>query len=157
MSGSNLRRGVALACALACVMPAPASAARPVTAQTLIDGPWQFGLYGRARDLPVGLAFKDGITAMVATFRPDGTLRMDIPCREEEFLRSVGGSFQIDGTWTLQPSGELDLVMDFRGETRREKYKVSLENDDLVVLAGATARKYMGRFKGEIGAACRYE
>lgn len=133
--------------------PLPSSA-KPITAQTLIDGPWQFGLYGRARDMPVGRAFKSGITATVVTFRADGTLRMDIPCRDDEFLRSNGGEFHLDGTWTLQPSGALELVMDFRGETRKEKYTASLENDDLVVLAGNGGTKRMGRFKADLNAAC---
>lgn len=143
---------LALLCALAASLPA---SAKPVTARTLIDGPWQFGLYGRARDMPVGRAFKSGITATVVTFRPDGTLRMDIPCRDEEFLRSNGGEFHLDGTWTLQPSGALELVMSFRGETRTEKYTASLENDDLVVLAGNGGTKRLGRFKADLSAACR--
>jgi hypothetical protein len=144
---------IALAMLVALAAPLPASA-KPVTAQALIDGPWQFGLYGRARDMPIGFAFKSGITATVVTFRADGTLRLDIPCRSEEFLQSLGGEFHIDGTWTLQPSGALELVMDFRGETRKEKYSASLENDELIVLAGGGGTKRMGRFKADLNAAC---
>ncbi len=134
-----------------------AQAAKPLTAQTLIDGPWQFGLYGRARDIPVGLAFKSGITASVITFRPDGTLRMQMPCRNEEALRLAGGEFRIEGTWTLQASGDLEFVVDFRGEKRTEKYVASLENDDLIVLAGGGGKKRLGRFKADLDAPCVFE
>ena len=135
---------------------APPAFAAPPTAQDLRSGPWQFDLHGTARSLPIGLAFKRGITATVVTFKEDGTLRMDIPCRNEEFLRSIGGEFRIDGTWELVPPSELRMTTRFRGEQRTESYSASLENEELL-LSGTAGSKRLGRFMADLTAACLYE
>jgi hypothetical protein len=155
--GSNMLR-VALALAL---VPASVSAVSQTAdlapiQDRLVNGPWQVGLYGNARNIPAGLAFKRGITAAVFTFEPDGKMRVNVPCRNEEFLRSVGGEFQIDGTWTLDAS-ELKYTIFIRGYSKTETYLVSFNGNDLEFLESEGKRLRLGRFFGDLGETCTFE
>lgn len=94
-----------------------AMAATP-TEQQLVMGPWQYGLYGAARGLPVGLAFQKGITATVVTFYPDHSLRVEIPCLNEGFIREHG-EVVFRGTWSLR-NDELSMTWMFRGASHSE-------------------------------------
>jgi hypothetical protein len=145
-----------IASALLVISCITSSHAAPLTSVDLTAGPWQFGLDAATRSLPVGAAFKQGMTGTVVTFRSDGTLRMDLPCRDEEFLRSTGGSFHIEGTWSLAPQGALSLTLSFGAEKRVENYVATMEGSEVVLRAGG-ATKRLGRFQNDLSAACRYE
>ena len=149
---------LALALALAATfMPAISQTADGATArERLVNGPWQIGLYGNARHLPSGLAFKRGITAAVFTFTPDGKLRVNVPCRNDDFLRIVGGEFQIEGDWTLDEK-QLSYTIYLRGYSKMETYVVSLNGNDLEFTEAGGKKLRLGRFFGDLREACTFE
>ncbi len=135
----------------ACATPTPSK-----TEVALTQGSWQYGLYGEARVLPVGLAFKRGITATVLTLKPDGTLRMEIPCRNEEFI-AKHGEVLFTGTWKLQQENLLVLNLSFRGESRVETSTVTFQGEVLTLTSRTGEDKHLGRFYGNVSAPCVFE
>ena len=118
-------------------------------------GAWQYGLVGEARRIPVGLAFQKGLTATVVTFSPDHTLRVEIPCRNEQFIRQ-NGEVVFDGTWSLA-GGTLLMEWTFRGQRIPTKpATVGFEGGDLI-LTEAAGSKHLSRFQGDTQASCVYE
>ena len=122
----------------------------------LVNGPWQIGLYGNARHIPAGLAFKRGITAAVFTFDAGGKMRVNVPCRNEEFLRSVGGEFQIDGAWALD-GRQLKYTISVRDYSKTETYLVSFNGNDLEFHDVGGERLRLGRFFGDLSETCTFE
>lgn len=142
-----------------CIPPQSAlstAQAGPPLVKVLTGSRWQYGLHGAARKMPIGLAFKRGITATVLTLKLDGSLRMDIPCKNEEFLRQFGGEFHIDGTWELKRQNTLTLKSVFRGESMTEVVSVVVEGEELV-FDSPGVQKRLGRFTGDIAQPCTYE
>jgi hypothetical protein len=81
---------------------------------------------------------------------------MDIPCRDEEFLRKVGGEFHLGGTWELKEQDTLVLTLVFRGESRTETTSVAADGDELV-FSSAGSQKRLGRFSSDVASPCTYE
>lgn len=123
----------------------------------LIRSPWQFGLVGKARSWPVGLAFQKGITAAVLTLSPNGQARSEIPCRNEEFIKRVGEEVVFTGTWELGPDNELTYTVSFRGHPQTESGRVEIEGDELRLIQSNGQVRRAGRFLGNVQEACRYE
>ena len=147
---------IRLSILIAGLAASPIANAEQSLREVLTGSRWQYGLYGSAKSLPIGLAFQRGITATVLTLNADGSMRMDIPCRNEEFLRRVGGEFHIDGTWQLSEANELTLKPTFRGETKTEKVVVVLE-EDVLVFESSAGTKRLGRFNADVSKPCTYE
>jgi hypothetical protein len=126
-----------------------------------IVGSWQVGLVGAARNMPVGLAFRSGVTSAVFTFLPDKTMRMEVPCREEAFIRE-NGEILLTGTWELKKDGTLVQRLEakdgkFKGEKLVETVSASLELDALVLTQQDGQKTQLGRFAADVKAACKYE
>ena len=121
-----------------------------------IVGSWQIGLVGDARNLPIGLAFRTGITAAVLTFNSDKTLRIEMPCRDESFIREHG-ELLLTGTWDLKDGSELVQVLEYRGDKKTETSSVSFESGTLVQVVGNSKKIKLGRFAGDVNAICKYE
>lgn len=157
---SFVRRPIQLALALtlaATFLPAISQTVDGSTArERLVNGPWQIGLYGNARNIPSGLAFKRGITAAVFTFTPDGKLRVNVPCRNDDFLRTVGGEFQIEGEWTLDEK-QLSYTIQLRGYPKTEMYALSLNGNDLEFTDAGGKTLRLGRFFGDLREVCTFE
>lgn len=134
----------------------PLANAQQSLRELLMGSRWQYGLYGNVKRLPIGLAFQRGITATVLTFNPDGSMRLDIPCKNEEFLRKVGGEFHIGGSWQLSEPNELTLKPTFRGETKTEKVLVVVD-EDVLVFESPTGTKRLGKFNADVSKPCTYE
>ncbi len=83
-------------------------------------------------------------------------MRANVPCRNEEFLRSVGGDFQIEGTWTLDED-QLQNTITLGGYSKTEKYLVSFNGSDLELrdVGGKLVR--LGRFFGNLQETCTFE
>jgi hypothetical protein len=137
-------------------LAAVAARADAVTKDQLTAGSWQYGLVGDARSLPIGLAFQKGITATVLTLYPNQTLRMNIPCRNEEFIRQFG-DFQIEGIWELKGANELILTITFRGQSRVESSRVEINGDELLLTSSGGEVRKLGRFNADLNAACTYK
>jgi len=131
--------------------------AQTVSKEQLTVGPWQYGLYGNARGLPIGLAFKQGITATVLTLKTDGSLRMDIPCKNEEFLRTVGGEFHIDGTWELRSANNIVMTITFLGQSRKESAEASIHENELHLTYPHGEIRRLGRFYADVNDQCVFD
>jgi len=151
---THLRHAFATVAVLVGLAPYQVLAQSNLTDAQLI-GAWQYGLVGNARGIPSGLAFQKGITATVVTFNIDYTLRVEIPCRNEEFIRQHG-EVVFDGTWSLV-DGTLQMDWTFRGQRIPAKPAIAkIESGDLV-LTEAAGSKRLGRFQGDTQTPCVYE
>lgn len=123
----------------------------------LTKTPWQFGLVGKARSWPVGLAFQKGVTAAVLRLLPDGQARSEIPCRNEEFIKKIGEEVIYIGTWELRAENELTYTVSFRGHPQTESGRVEINGDELRLIQSNGNVRRAERFFGNVQEPCRYE
>lgn len=133
-----------------------ASVANPVTEQELTRGPWQFGLVGNARSMPIGLAFNSGVTAAVVRFLPDGKARVEIPCRNDEFIKKIGENMVYIGAWKLI-NDELSFTVSFRGHAQTETGRVEIQGEEMRLFQKNGVIRSLGRFHADVNEPCRYE
>lgn len=140
----------------ACLFGPGASLASQVTEEELTKGPWQFGLVGDARSMPIGLAFKTGVTAAVVTLLPDGKARIQVPCRNDEFIEKIGENLVYTGSWNLT-NDRLSLSVSFRGHVQTEAGRVEIHGEEMSLFQRNGVVRRLGRFLSDVNAPCRYD
>lgn len=139
------------------LLNAGTSFAGQVTERELVRGPWQLGLVGKARAMPVGLAFQTGVTAAVLRLLPDRTARVETPCRNEDFIKKIGENLVYKGTWELGKDDVLVYTVSFRGHSQTESGRVEIRGEEMRLYQSNGVVRQLGRFYGNVDEACRYE
>ncbi len=107
--------------------------------------------------MPVGLAFKTGVTAAVLRLLPDHSARVEIPCRNEEFIKQIGGDLIYTGTWELRGGDILAFNVSFRGHPQSESGRIEIQGEEMRMYQANGVFRRLGRFYTNLQDACKYE